>query len=72
MSGNVWEWCYDWSGTITTTTPADGATSGSSRVGRGGSWYDNAHDASVSLRSHGYPYIRYDYLGFRVVRPSSN
>ena len=38
MSGNVLEWCYDWKETITTTTPADGAASGSYRVFRGGSW----------------------------------
>ena len=72
MSGNVWEWCYDWSGTITTTTPADGATSGSYRVGRGGSWSIDANYASVSFRYGNGPSNRYDYLGFRVVRPSSN
>ena len=72
MSGNVWEWCYDWSGTITTTTPADGATSGSYRVGRGGSWFSDAYGASVSFRYGNGPSNRYDYLGFRVVRPSSN
>ena len=72
MSGNVWEWCYDWSGTITTTTPADGATSGSYRVGRGGSWSSDAYGASVSFRYGNGPSNRYDYLGFRVVRPSSN
>ena len=72
MSGNVWEWCYDWKETITTTTPADGATSGSSRVGRGGSWYCNASLASVCRRSYLTPVNRHGYLGFRVVRPSSN
>ncbi len=73
MSGNVWEWCYDWYGTITTTTPADGlATLGSCRVGRGGGWSLSANGASVSHRSRNYPDYRYDLLGFRVVRPSSN
>ena len=72
MSGNVWEWCYDRNEIITTTTPADGATSGSSRVRRGGSWYYSADYTSVSYRGSISPYYRSDNLGFRVVRPSSN
>ena len=72
MSGNVEEWCYDWDETITTTTPADGATSGSLRVGRGGSWSDYASYASVSYRNENLPNLRISHLGFRVVRPSSN
>ena len=73
MSGNVWEWCYDWSGTITTTTPADGAASGSYRVLRGGSWDSGAGGASVSRRNDYRPgSYNYDDFGFRVVRPSSN
>ena len=72
MSGNVQEWCYDyWSETITTTTPADGATSGSIRVIRDGSWFKYARYASVSYRVYDYPYYRRSGLGFRVVRPSS-
>ena len=73
MSGNVWEWCYDWNnGTITTTTPADGAASGSRRVCRGGSRGYSANFASVSYRYKFYPYYCDSSLGFRVVRPSSN
>ena len=72
MSGNVYEWCYDWNGTITTTTPADGAASGSYRVHRGGGWDYRASSASVSYRYTDYPYDYSNFLGFRVVRPSSN
>ncbi len=71
MSGNVWEWCWDWDSTVTTGTPADGAASGSSRVVRGGSWYDNANNAAVSIRGSNNPNYRFNYYGFRVVRNAS-
>ena len=72
MSGNVWEWCYDyWNDTITTTTPADGAASGSCRVHRGGSWANYAGSASVSNRYLNGPGGRNDQVGFRVVRQAN-
>ena len=72
MSGNVEEWCYDWNETITTTTPTDGAASGSRRVFRGGGWLGLANCASVAGRFGYLPYGCNSCLGFRVVRPSSN
>ena len=72
MSGNVYEWCYDLYGTITTTTPADGVASGYGRIIRGGAWSgfaDGAYDATVSCRFNDH--CSRDYTGFRVVRPSS-
>ena len=73
MSGNVSERCYDCYETVTTGEESDptGATSGSYRVSRGGIWYSQAHNSSVSFRYYSSPNYRRDGLGFRVVRVSS-
>ena len=72
MSGNVWEWCYDRYSispkTGDVTDPA-GASSGSYRVSRGGSWSDYASRASVCYRKYDNPASRDSIgLGFRVCR----
>ena len=71
MSGNVWEWCYDWYGTVSSTTADTGASSGSYRVRRGGSWYNYDINCQVSDRGSNSPFIRDGGFGFRVVRSSS-
>ena len=69
-SGNVWEWCYDRYGSVSTGDVTDpvGATSDSLRVQRGGSWNENASCASVCCRNSKSPGIWGRVLGFRVCR----
>ena len=73
MSGNVGEWCWDWyddinTPSITASTPDTGASSGSSRVFRGGSWNFGADDCSVASRDGRNPDDLGNDTGFRVVR----
>ena len=67
MSGNVYEWCWDRYGSISSDTPSSGAASGSNRCLRGGSWFFTADKAQVAERFSHEPYQRQKHYGFRVV-----
>ncbi len=73
MSGNVWEWCWDWYGDYEegqeVIVNPRGSTEGSSRVIRGGGWISgSAQYCRVSYRSSGPPVNRFASYGFRLVR----
>ena len=73
MSGNVWEWCRDWYGTLAYGADPVGSASGSYRVLRGGRWNLNSSYCTSSSRGGLAPSpLWYDYNGFRLVRVLSD
>jgi len=72
MAGNLWQWCWDWHGAYESGAVTDptGASSGSARVRRGGSWYYDAGICRVAHRSIYYPSNSDNDIGFRCARSS--
>ena len=68
MSGNVWEWCQDWSGSYSNEaqTNPTGPSTGSKRVIRGGCWHNVSWDCRVSYRSSYTPTKSDEYVGLRL------
>ena len=71
MTGNVWEWCDDWyAQDYYQGSPASnpkGPSSGSLRVGRGGSCLDFGRYCRPGFRGSFTPGSRGINLGFRIV-----
>ncbi|MES0491695.1 MAG: SUMF1/EgtB/PvdO family nonheme iron enzyme [Leptospirales bacterium] len=58
MSGNVWEWSFDW------------FTVDSNRLVRGGSWFFSATNARIGVLFTYFPYLEFNHIGFRPARNS--
>jgi formylglycine-generating enzyme required for sulfatase activity len=71
MHGNVNEWCLDWYGSYGgTVTDPPGASSGSFRVIRGGSWSYDARYCRSALRRWDRPGYRFRNFGLRLALPA--
>ena len=73
--GNVWEWCQDWYGddyyASSPSTDPTGASSGTSRVLRSGSWNHARGAYRSAYRTRHNPTGANYQVGFRVVRLSA-
>ena len=68
--GNVWEWCQDWEGaySLGSVTNPTGPATGSYRLCRGGTWYNDSLYCRASRRGSRTPGNGGNDMGFRVVR----
>jgi formylglycine-generating enzyme required for sulfatase activity len=71
MSGNVWEWTYDWFALYAETQQINplGPDDGDFKVVRGGSWYGYIGGSRVACRGSDDPSNKRSYIGFRLVIP---
>jgi formylglycine-generating enzyme required for sulfatase activity len=70
MSGNVWEWCWDWQDDYPPEPVSDyaGPAGGKYKVARGGSYFNDLKQLTTTTRTGNDPAFKYRTTGFRIAQ----